>query len=317
MKKILLDLSKCYGLGDTLAVTPVITKLYNSYNDKISVLTVHPDLFKNNPHIDFIYDSNVVPADSILDFYTIFNSFNLSYDSNGISLKHNVMDIRQLHAASLGFQLSVDEMEMTYIPEDYINIKDLPEKYILFHPVQTWPSRTWESSKWINLANMLNEVGIHVVLTGKNSSENGFFNIEKPVFDFNPKLGLNLLNKANISQTWWLIKKSMGFVTMDSGLLHLAGTTDSMIYQLGSSIKNEFRAPYRMGSQSYKYKYISGPCKSFCASDMKHGVKEWNSIMGVPPLIGCLENKPTFECHPNEFIVFNEIMKNIKNERKN
>jgi hypothetical protein len=31
---------------------------------------------------------------------------------------------------------------------------------------------------------------------------------------------------------------------------------------------------------------------------MKYGVKEWGTIQGVPPLIGCLENKATFECHP-------------------
>jgi hypothetical protein len=32
---------------------------------------------------------------------------------------------------------------------------------------------------------------------------------------------------------------------------------------------------------------------------MKYGVKEWGDIQGVPPLIGCLENKKTFECHPS------------------
>ena len=31
---------------------------------------------------------------------------------------------------------------------------------------------------------------------------------------------------------------------------------------------------------------------------MKYGVKEWGDVQGVQPLIGCLENKETFECHP-------------------
>jgi hypothetical protein len=31
---------------------------------------------------------------------------------------------------------------------------------------------------------------------------------------------------------------------------------------------------------------------------MKYGVEEWGDIQGVQPLIRCLENKNTFECHP-------------------
>ena len=42
-------------------------------------------------------------------------------------------------------------------------------------------------------------------------------------------------------------------------------------------------------------------------SDMKYGVKEWGSINGVPPLINCLEKKPTFECHPSTEQVLNKI----------
>jgi hypothetical protein len=76
---------------------------------------------------------------------------------------------------------------------------------------------------------------------------------------------------------------------------------------LGSSIKPEFRLPYRNGSQSYKQYYVSGGCNVNCASDMKYGVKEWGSINGVPPLINCLEKKPTFECHPSVEQVLNKI----------
>ena len=45
-------------------------------------------------------------------------------------------------------------------------------------------------------------------------------------------------------------------VTMDSGILHLAGTTDVHILQLGSSIHPKLRAPWRNGSQSYNYDYV-------------------------------------------------------------
>jgi hypothetical protein len=41
---------------------------------------------------------------------------------------------------------------------------------------------------------------------------------------------------------------------------------------------------------------------------MKHGVKEWGSIQGIAPLIGCLENKSTFECHPQVQQVYQKII---------
>jgi hypothetical protein len=86
---------------------------------------------------------------------------------------------------------------------------------------------------------------------------------------------------------------------MDSGLMHLAGTTDTQIIQLGSPINNKLRAPYRKGNQDYKYNYIKGNCELMCCSNMKYGVNEWGNIQGVPPLIKCLENKEKYECHPD------------------
>jgi hypothetical protein len=163
----------------------------------------------------------------------------------------------------------------------------------------------------MELTKRLNEQNISVVSIGKESSEVGFFNVKKPIFNFEIKNGINLMNKTTLSQSWHLIDKSMCFITMDSGLLHLAGTTDSNILQLGSSINKEFRAPYRNGSQDYKYHYVGGGCSLFCGSDMKYGVKEWGDIQGVPPLINCLENKPTFECHPSVDQVFNKILEII------
>jgi hypothetical protein len=159
------------------------------------------------------------------------------------------------------------------------------------------------------LTKNLNDKGISVVSVGKDSSEKGFFNIDKPTFNFEIENGLNLMNKTSLSQVWHLIDRSICFVTMDSGLLHLAGTTDSEILMLGSAINSEFRKPYRKGSQDYKLSYVLGGCDLHCCSNMKYGVREWGDIQGVPPLINCLENKKTFECHPSPDSVINKIEK--------
>jgi ADP-heptose:LPS heptosyltransferase len=310
MKEVCLDLSQCRGLGDTICATPVLRKLYNSYGRKIAVITLHPDIFRNNKYVSELYHPDNSDKNVINERYEVLNSFNApnQTDCRGVVQKHNAIDIRQFHAISLGFMLSDYEMDMDYTPNSYEEIEGLPEKYVLIHPVQTWNSRTWSHEKWKALTQLLNDNGIAVVSTGKDSSEIGNFNVQKPVFNFDIKLGLNLLNKCSISQTWWLVQKSLCMITMDSGLLHLAGTTDANIIQLGSSIKNDLRAPYRHGTQKYKYDYISGPCGIFCGSDPKYGVREWGTIQAVPPLVNCLENKSEFECHPSVIQVFNKVI---------
>jgi ADP-heptose:LPS heptosyltransferase len=105
-------------------------------------------------------------------------------DQFGIEMKHNAMDIRQFHAIKLGFMLNNDELEYDYIPNEFEPIDGLPEKYVLIHPVQTWPSRTWSSENWVTLTKLLNDRGISVVSIGKDSSETGFFNVDKPIFNF-------------------------------------------------------------------------------------------------------------------------------------
>lgn len=310
VKDIFLDLSECRALGDTLCSTPVIRKLYESYEKKINIISNYPELFSKNPNVNKNYSPNSINLDFVKSNHIYHNSFYNVGKKNerGVEYKHNVIDIRQLHAILLGFSLLKNEMSLDYIPDDYIPIENLPDKFILIHPVQTWPSRTWDAKFWMQLTKKLNDDGIAVVSIGKDSSETGFFNVQKPVFNFEIKNGLNLMNKTTISQSWHLINMSTCFVTMDSGLLHLAGTTDSEIIQLGSSIHPELRAPYRNNSQSYKYHYILGKCNLFCASKMKYGVKEWGDIQGVPPLIGCLENKKSFECHPTVEQVYNKIL---------
>jgi len=309
MKKICLNLSEANAIGDTLCSTPVLRKIYHAYNSKVVVITKHPDLFKHNPYVEKVYESNSINMDFINEHFITHNSFyeNGQKNNRGVEFKHNTIDIRQYHAIKLGFMLTKDEMELDYTPDEFEPIKNLPEKYVLIHPVQNWPSRTWDAVNWMRLTEKLNDEGISVVSIGKDSSETGFFNVKKPIFNFKIKNGLNLMNQTTISQSWHLINKSLCFITMDSGLLHLAGTTDSEIIQLGSSINPEFRAPYRNGSQKYKYHYVGGTCPLMCASDMKYGVKEWGDIQGVPPLINCLENKKTFECHPNVDKVFEKI----------
>jgi len=286
------------SLGDTIAGTPTLRKISKSYNQKINVVTHVPELFKNNPYVKNIYpfeDFNQLKLSTDVEVFETFLGCGVK-NSNGIEKKHNLFDIRRFHSVDLGFDLLDAEMHYDFVP-DLDNPYKISQKYICLHAATSWESRTYSKENWQKLINELEELNYFIVIVGKNATEHGFWNIDKKIHSLSFKNGLDLSNKLNLSQLWHVLNNSEYVITMDSGVLHFAGTTDTFIIQLGSSINNKLRAPYRNSSQAYKYKYISGPCDIFCGSDMKYGIKEWGTINSVPPLVKCLENKRTFECH--------------------
>jgi len=299
------------SLGDTLCSIPTIKHLSKIYDKNIHVFTYQSNLLKNYPYITLSDNYNTENGDILIE----------SFRSD--KFVHTRTDIRQLHAISAGFQLLPEEMEIEFYPDKYEPIENLPENYIVIHPSKTWPSRTWEKEKWQELVNKLKNLNIPIVIIGKDSSESGTYHIKKPVYDINIRNGLNLTNKISIHQTWHVLNKSSMTITMDSGILHLAGTTDTYIIQLGSSIEPRLRAPYRNGSQSYKYSYVLGECNLFCSSNMKYNIRHNGDHKIMPPVAFCLERPETigqdidpdpniYKCHPTVNQVFEEIIKNYK-----
>lgn len=309
MKPVCLNLEECNGLGDLICATPTIKKLHDAYQRKIIVISKMPELFKTNPYVEKSYKASSIDMTYIQSNYIVHNSFYLvgKKDERGVEMKHNMMDIRQFHAIHLGFMLGQDEMECYYKPLEPKKFF-IHEKYAVIHPVNSWPNRTWSQDNWLKLSEELVKWGYKVVAIGKDSSETGFFNVNKPVHDIDNQNVINLMNQTSISETWHLINDAAVVITMDSGILHLAGTTETPILELGSPINPEFRRPYRKTS---KHIYVRGGCGLHCSSNMKYALEYWPTIDYVQPLIGCLEKKETFECHPSVEQVIHAINNNI------
>jgi len=307
MKKISIILS-CNGIGDILSSIPSIRYLHEIYGYNIPVFTHNVEIFKNFPYID------VYPFEEHVNYkeeFEIISTFQIQKNV------HTRVDIRQLHAKELKIELLPREMHLEYYPDEYIDIPELPDNYLVIHPSKTWPSRTWNPKRWQELTNKLNDIGIKVVIIGKDSSEVGTYNTEKPVFKI--ENGINLVNKLNLDQTWHVLNKANVVITMDSGILHLVGTTDTYFIQLGSSINPKFRTPYRNGRQDYKSSYIMGGCELFCASDLKYSIKFNGRYDIMPPVPFCLEKTETigdknnldtniYKCHPSVDKVFYEVV---------
>lgn len=288
------------ALGDTLAVIPTIRKVSKAYETPITVFTQFPELFQNHPCV-----KEAFPLNASKEGYNVLNTFSHlagkthNLNGNKVQFKYAHTDSRQYHALSLGFTLLPEEMETDlYVEENWeINFKN----YIVIHASNTWPARTWSQDKWQNLVYKLNELNIPVVAIGKSLIEHGnLATYDKSVMSIEIPYGINLMDhpESSIPKVRNIINKARGVVTMDSGILHLAGTTDTHIIQLGFNGNPKWRAPYRKGTQNYKYTYVKGSCDLQCASSLKYNLKVHGHLQETPPVATCLENKPTFECHP-------------------
>jgi|694.fasta_scaffold42219_6 autotransporter strand-loop-strand O-heptosyltransferase len=333
------------AFGDCICTTPTVRKLSEVYGEKVTVYSHFPEIYAPLPYVaeshdvkDWISLEKSTELRNRFDvhysFWTLGKKMKLS-DDRGVEFKHAVMDIRQYHAIDNGFNLRKDELQCDFIPHGERKKFDLPQKYVCLHPFKNWPSRTWDQKNWEELISLLNESQIPTVIIGKDdlfndkikdylakgvigkTDERLFEEIEgrKTVSIENDSI-IDLTNQTNLSEAWEIINGAACVATMDSGILHLAGTTDTWIVQLGSSIHPEFRAPYRLGRQDYKYTYVAGGCNLFCASNMKYYLRDWEvgynggtPIQSVPLIDSCLEKKEKFECHPDAKSVFEAIKK--------
>jgi ADP-heptose:LPS heptosyltransferase len=305
MKKVFYKIS-CDTVGDSICATPTLRKLSILYNDKIVVINRYEEIFKNNPYVDYVIHPDNFNRSHLLENNEFFESCVLKGKQNqfGIERHFNTFDIRQIHCNDLGFYLMPEELTCDFVPKPGTEtiLKTMPIDFIVLHASTNWPNRTWSTENWKTIIQYLADKKIFTVLIGKDMEEilhpSIGNKVEKKSAKFDNLYGIDLTNKTTLSESWQLLNKSKCVITMDTGILHLAGTTDTFILQLGSAKDPRRVAPYRLGSQEYKYKHIKGPCDIYCTNNLKYAIREWKTVNAVPPLIGCLENKSTFECHP-------------------
>lgn len=300
------------NLGDVLCSTPVIRKISKLYNTKINIINDFSEVLQNSPYIQKIISTNSFDKKNLINDDEFFESFVLPGQRNqfNIERKFNTFDIRQIHAHDLGFSLMPEEMSCDFFPSQKNNF-NLPHQYVVLHTAKNWPNRTWSQDNWQKVINYLCNHKVYVVLIGKETVEKDFHTVNKNFYNFHIPYGINLINKHTMSDCWHILNDSKLFITFDTGPLHLAGTTNAQILHLGSAKDPRLSAPYRHGTQNYKYKNLKGPCDLYCTNNLKYSIKEWNSINNVPPLIGCLENKNSFECQPSVNQVIEYLKENL------
>ena len=308
--KVLIRVS-CKPLGDTICSTPSIRKAAKAYGHKIDVMTHRPDVFQGNPYVEKILEyQEEIPE----GYKEVFETYNHGFETktNRVDIKLHNFEARQLHAMGLGVYLYPEEMEYDYFPSEEKDLtKEINKDWIILHTTSSWPNRTWEEKNWERLATLIkNLTDFKIAVIGKSHEEptyNG--SIQKSPVSLSDLADMDLRDSGDLNDLYHTINNSHALVSFDSGPIHVAGCTDSWVIQIGSSVDWRKTQPYRKGRQDYKFKFVGGDCKLFCASDPKYSVREWGTINSMPYVPECLEGYSKFKCQPTPDQVFHEILK--------
>ena len=292
------------GFGDSISISPLLRKMYYIFGGKITLFghSHYSEFFRNNPYVEHFYIQGTYNPDEFKDYkiYNIFDNWNSYY----------YYDFRQLCASSLNLFLKEDEMEYDYFPEKFVEISDLPKKYVVVNPYTSGPDRNWDKNQWQELIEKLNDDGIYVVTIGKGDKEkNG------PYHNLKIRLGVNLCGdkrQNNLSQTWHIIEKSDMFISFDCGIYIFAGTTSTKIVQLGWYADHYLHAPIRNGKRFENYSCVRGDCDVYCLTDPRFDVLAHGNIETRHEVWTCPLNK-NFVCKPQVENVYLEIKNKLKN----
>ena len=298
------------GFGDNLFCTPTIKKLYEIYNRKITLYTYFPDIFINNPYIE-----NTIKIDDInnlnidVNEYEVHNLGHIHTKPFDIIDKNNP-DRISLYSHQIG--LNLDEKRIEFFPDD-CEIPKLPEIYIVINTNQTHGPRTWGTDNYNKLIKILEDEKIFVVALGKDCDyvDNNQVGSKESLKNIEISYGLNLVNKTTLSQAWYIINNSAGFVSHTSGLFHLAMSTNADIYELCCNC-----AFSDWMTRDKKTIHVEGKCTLHCYDNNWCCVSEHGTINKYMPTYQCHMGYEKYECHPTPEQVFEEVIKKLPKKLK-
>jgi len=301
------------GIGDNISKTPILRKYFDTYNEQVTVYSYSPELFTCLPYVK----ESILLTDDNKDI----DGLRLNYHDEMVvhhdkpfppyfPLLHNNIDIRQFSALHTGIMLLPEELHCDYVPEEADNTfwLGLPNEFVIVHaPAPATKEKMkiihlkyWEQKNWQELCDKIN---IPVIQIGRN------YNVHQTkIRQYKLNNVIDLVDDLSLDQVWHLCNKAKYVITTDSGILHLAGTTNVNIVQVAIGWDPFYCTPYRNGSQSYKVDIVKKNCK-WCLSNRKiRAEKRIDNWFGNSNIIdGCPIKKENPDCQPNAEDVLNVI----------
>ena len=225
------------ALGDVILATPILKQIYNDYDGKcnITIYTLKPEVFYNNPMVNNVLDYRVEPLD-INNFDKIIN-LDLAYEKFP---KIHIMEAYGNFSHGSFDKILNKKVELYSTADDIAIIQMLRDQvirsdYVVIHMRRdTWPSRNLTVETWKSIIDLILErTALKIIQVGGPN---------EIAFDHNQRL-VNLLGRLSIFQLKELIENSKFYFGIDSGTLHVAASTEAPIISLFTSAHHELRKP--------------------------------------------------------------------------
>ncbi len=225
------------AMGDVILTTPIIRQLQADHAGQclIDVLTLKPDVFKNNPRVH----KTLSPQEYLdnKEGYDIIINLDLAYEKQP---KIHIIDAYARISHGDPKYIKNRQVELFSTLNDKLAalklIKDeIQDPYLVIHMRHdTWPSRNLSIETWKNIVDLLlRETDYKIVQIGGD---------KEIAFDHDPRL-INKLGKASIHIVKELIESAQFYFGIDSGTLHIASATRTPIICMFTSAHADLRMP--------------------------------------------------------------------------
>ena len=264
------------ALGDVIATAPSIKwAIENIYKNKGEYIVVAKKAFR--PIFNFVPDENFRDFDQKENNWGVpkgfaFTTLNQKKDF----VVRNTP--KHMHLSQFGCIKMTDRIlpnsDLEYLPLPSIDIKNfnLPDKYVVFISSYRDETRAWHADFLLETAKYVKNKGYEPVFVGKTDTDIAPHLISKTSLPETLPFGIDLRNKTDISELASIMSKASAVCGLDSGPIHLAGTTSVPIVCGYTSVAAEYRVPIRSNGITYSIT-PNLPCIS-CES--KWGAHFWN-----------------------------------------
>ena len=250
------------AMGDVIASAPVIKYMIDNYfTTPESHIIVAKKLFREVLH--FVDDINFKDFDSKDEpFWGIPPSFPvgmLNTKSEGKFIRNTPKAMHLSQFASIKFCDKIIPLnELNYVPLKPVDVSkfntDFSKSVILVTTYRD-DTRMWHSEYILNVAKWIKSKGLIPVFIGK--TDQNFQLKDKMVISKSSlpenieKYGVDLRNKTTIPELASIMAMSKAVCGVDSGPIHLAGTTETPIICGYTSVAPEHRVPTRKVGKTY------------------------------------------------------------------
>ena len=263
------------SLGDCLAAAPVVKyaiEKFHSRDDNYKV-AIHE---KFRPTFHFVAEDKIIYLKNLWDGnpenYSELNDYKIKALADIIypaKPKHlHYHDCTKCHIVDqASWQLLsriIDLKELPYVPLEYVPVSDFGVPFhhaVVICVTYIDKIRSWKNAEILKTAQNVKEMGLVPVFVGKTDTGSDF---EYPGF------GINLVDKTSIQELATIMDKSRAILCMDSGLMHLAFSTNTTVIAGFTMVRPELRIPHRPYASTIAITPNEVPCR-FCYSD-------WNLV---------------------------------------